>query len=72
MNNKIDQAILTQVHRIVQSRASKDDKYQALDQLYLHVIGNHPDGLGAQVLETISQASTRVLYPDWKGGAAQQ
>ena len=68
----MNQEILAQANEIMRSRATKDEKYDALDQLYLSVLNRHPDGLGAAVLETISYAQTIVLYPDWKGGDAER
>lgn len=67
----MDRAVLQQVERIVRSRAGSDERYQMLDRLYLSVTNHHPDGLGARVLDVISQTQTQVLYPEWKGGVTQ-
>jgi len=63
---QIDQAVLQKMTQIVNSQASKDAKYEMLDQLYLDVTNHHPDGLAAKVLREISDTQTNVLYPNWR------
>jgi hypothetical protein len=41
-------------------------KYQELDELQLWVMREHPDGLAAGVLKIISDAQTKVMYPERK------
>lgn len=62
---QIDQVVLQKMTRIINSPASKDEKYELLDQLYLQVTNHHPDGLAAGVLKVIDEAQTEVLYPNW-------
>jgi hypothetical protein len=61
--SQMDIQITTQVRTIEQSSHPKDRKYQLLDELYLWVMREHPDGLGAAVLDAIDAAQVRVLYP---------
>jgi hypothetical protein len=66
--SEIDRAVLQKIERIMKLSASRDTKYELLDQLQLTVMQQHPDGLAADVLQNISAATTQVLCASRKGG----
>lgn len=69
----VDKAVLQTVNQVMRCKQClktgddcKNCKLDLLDQLYLNVLNNHPDGLGAKVLQTISDKQTEVMYPNHK------
>lgn len=58
-----DKAVLEKIAEIVSWDEPYRVRYEALDQLWFVVENHHPDGMRAAVLETVSDAQRKMLYP---------
>lgn len=62
----VEQRAAARMTEILASDCPQHVKYDDLDELQLWVMREHPDHWAAKVIQTISDAQTRVMYPEWK------